>query len=101
MAARLVRACPYFQFLSEHASGSRVSTPDLDKAALCDARGVTRFLICPILRRRLRVLEFLCVLIAGRHRGGCAREHLVMIDVEQPQPALLAERQSDHAAKLD
>ena len=27
--------------------------------------------------------------------------HLVVIDVEQPQPALLAERQPDHAAQLD
>ena len=46
-------------------------------------------------------LEFVHVLVARRHRGVGAGQHLVVIDVEQPQPALLAERQADHAAELD
>src|SRR4029078_9907053 len=88
------------QVLSEHASGSQCSISGFNKAASCDARCVTRLLFCPIVRRRLRILELICVLVAARHRSGGAAQHFVMVDIKQAQPALLAERQSDHAAKL-
>ena len=46
-------------------------------------------------------LQLLLIFVAGRHRGGRSGEHLVVIDVQEPQPALLAEREADHAAELD
>src|SRR5919107_6190294 len=55
----------------------------------------------PVLRRRLALLELLAGLEAGRHRGARAGHDLVVVDVEQPQPALLAERQRDRAPELD
>src|SRR5262245_37438527 len=55
----------------------------------------------PVFGRGLAVGELARVLEAGRHRRGGAGEHLVVVDVEQPQPALLAQRQPDHATELD
>src|SRR4051812_31072681 len=55
----------------------------------------------PVLRRGLALLELLARLEARRHRRARARHDLVVLDVEQPQPALLAERQRDRAAELD
>jgi hypothetical protein len=45
--------------------------------------------------RRLRVLE------PGRQRRRAARQVLVVVDAQQPDPALLAEGQRDEAAELD
>jgi hypothetical protein len=50
---------------------------------------------CLRLGQRLRGLE------AGRQGGAGPREHLVVLDVEEPQPALLAHGQRDEAAKLN
>src|SRR5689334_5644008 len=55
----------------------------------------------PVLRRRLAVGEGACVLEPRRHGRGGSRQNLVVVDVEQAQPALLAERQPDHAPELD
>src|SRR4051794_23291437 len=55
----------------------------------------------PVLRRRLALLEVLTRLEARRHRRARPGHDLVVVDVEQPQPALLAERQADRAAELD
>src|SRR6267378_2788355 len=55
----------------------------------------------PVLGRSLGVGESARVLEARRHRGGSPGEHLVVVDVEQPKPALLTEGQADHAAELD
>src|SRR4051794_14038383 len=55
----------------------------------------------PVLRRRLAALELLARLEPRRHRRARPGHDLVVVDVEQPQPALLAERQADRAAELD
>ena len=47
------------------------------------------------------MLELGRVFEPRRHRGGAARHHLVVVDVEQAQPALLTEREADHASELD
>src|SRR5579859_4690394 len=62
-------------------------------------RALARF--SPVLRRGFRLGERLCVLESWSHRRRGAREHLVMIDVQQPQPALLPHGEPDHAAQLD
>src|SRR5690242_20702560 len=63
--------------------------------------GGRRFRLRPIVRRCLGGGKLLGVLVAGRHRGGGGGHHLMVVDVEKPQPALLAEGQPDHAAELD
>src|SRR5258707_1119324 len=55
----------------------------------------------PVLGRGLGVGELARVLEARGHGRGGAGEHLVVVDVEQPQPALLAQREPDHAPELD
>src|SRR3954453_21689151 len=55
----------------------------------------------PVLRRGLALLELLARLEARRHRRARPRHDLVVLDVEQPQPALLAKGQADRAAELD
>src|SRR5882724_1867241 len=55
----------------------------------------------PVLGRSLGVGELARVLETRRHRGGSPGEHLVVVDVEQPEPALLPQGQPDHAAELD
>src|SRR4051812_10710015 len=59
------------------------------------------FLRGPVLARRLGALELVGGLEARRHRGTRAGHVLVVVDVEHPQPALLSEREPDHAAELD
>src|SRR5262249_45373263 len=56
---------------------------------------------CPIVCLRLGGFEILRGLKAGRHRSRRASQHLIMLDIEKPQPTLLAEREPDHAAELD
>src|SRR5215831_600222 len=63
--------------------------------------GGGRLLLRPIVARRLGDGKLLGVLVTRRHRGGGGCHHLMVIDVEEPQPALLAEREPDHAAELD
>src|SRR6516225_6596221 len=58
-------------------------------------------LLCPVVRGGLGCGEFLWRAKAWCHRGGGPRQHLVVLDVEQPQPALLAHCQGNEAAKLD
>src|SRR5919199_359003 len=55
----------------------------------------------PVSLGRLAALELLAGLEPGRHRRVRAGHDLVVLDVEQPQPALLAECQADRAAELD
>src|SRR5690349_5028044 len=55
----------------------------------------------PVLGRGLAVGELARVLEAGRHGSRSAGKDLMVVDVEQAQPALLAECQPDHAAELD
>src|SRR5205823_8709219 len=58
-------------------------------------------LLRPVIPGSFRSLERVRRLEARRHRRLGARHHLVMVDVEEPQPALLPEREPDHAAQLD
>src|ERR1700692_4189283 len=55
----------------------------------------------PIVSSRLCRLEAPLVLVAGRHRRRRPAHPLMMLDIEKPQPALLAEREPDHAAEFD
>src|SRR5262249_30876751 len=55
---------------------------------------------CPVVRGGLGCGEFLWCAKAWCHRGGGPCQHLVVLDVEQPQPALLAHGQGNEAAKL-
>src|SRR6516165_12026770 len=59
------------------------------------------FGFCPIVRLRLAGFENFLGLKAGRHRSRRAGQHLMMLDIEQPQPTLLAQRKPDHATELD
>src|SRR6202011_2742579 len=54
----------------------------------------------PVLISRLRALEFAGVLMARSHRGAASRHDLMVLDVEQPQPALLAQGEADHAPEF-
>jgi len=54
----------------------------------------------PVVGRRLGFRQRLRRLEPGCHRCRSARHHLVVIDVEHPQPALLAESESDRAAQF-
>src|SRR5687767_12070667 len=54
----------------------------------------------PVLRIRFRALQGFGIFIAGRHRRRGPREHLMMVYVEQAQPALLPHGERDEAAKL-
>src|SRR6266853_6962178 len=55
----------------------------------------------PVFRRRLGFGKGPGVLEPRRHRRRGAGEHLVVVDVEQPQPALLPHGERDEAAQLD
>src|SRR5580693_4074197 len=55
----------------------------------------------PVILCCLRRGERLRCAKTRRHRGGRPGQHLVVLDVQEPQPALLAHRQSDEAAELD
>src|SRR5919107_243378 len=55
----------------------------------------------PVVGRRLALLELVARPEAGRHRRVGAGHDLVVVDVQHPQPALLAERQADEASELD
>src|SRR5262245_38329144 len=55
----------------------------------------------PVVRRSLGGSERLRVLVARRHRGRRACHDLMVLDIEKPQPALLSEGETDHAAELD
>src|SRR5687767_9346658 len=55
----------------------------------------------PVIRRGLRLLQGLGILVARRHRSRGAGEHLVVVDIQQAQPALLAHGERDEAAELD
>src|SRR5712691_2438848 len=55
----------------------------------------------PVFRRSLRFGESLSVFEPRRHGRGRTGEHLVVLDVEQPQPALLSHGERDEAAQLD
>src|SRR6185436_403910 len=59
------------------------------------------FCFGPVVGPGFRTRQRLSGFVARRHRRRRSREHLVVIDVEQPQPALLAEGEADHAAELD
>src|SRR5690348_1830160 len=56
---------------------------------------------CPVVAGGLRGGELLRRAEAGGHRGAGSGQHLVMLDVEEAQPALLAHRERDKAAELD
>src|SRR5262245_30204683 len=58
-------------------------------------------LLRPVVVPSLAGREFLRVTEAGRHRGVGAGHVLVVVDAQQPDPALLAEGQGDEATKLD
>src|SRR5262249_58249017 len=49
----------------------------------------------------LRALERGGVLEARRHRGVCAGQYLMLLDIERAQPTLLAHGQGDEIADLD
>src|SRR5712691_1363139 len=55
---------------------------------------------CPVVAQALGLGHALRRLESRREGGGGAWQHLVMLDVEQPQPALLAEGQRDEAAEF-
>src|SRR5258708_40053716 len=55
----------------------------------------------PVAGRRLRARQFVRRLEARRHRRRGSGHDLVVIDAEQPQPALLPQREADEAAELD
>ena len=55
----------------------------------------------PIVRRGLRLLERVHGFEARRHRGVGAGENLMVLDIERPQPALLAHGQGHEIADLD
>src|SRR5262249_16849336 len=59
------------------------------------------FGFCPIVRLRLAGFENFLGFKAGRHRSRRAGQHLMMLDIEKPQPTLLPQRKPDHAAELD
>src|SRR5262249_59253682 len=59
------------------------------------------FGFCPVARLRLGGFEIFRGLEAGRHRSRRARQHLMVLVIEKPQPALLPQREPDHAAELD
>src|SRR5579872_4146780 len=63
----------------------------------CRGGGLPR----PVILRGLGRGERLRRAEAGGHRGGRPGQDLVMLDVQQPQPALLAHGQGDEAAELD
>src|SRR5262249_10729294 len=67
-------------------------------APLC---GRSALALRPVFGRGLGVGELARVLEARGHRRGGAGEDLVVVDIEQAQPALLSEGQADHAAQLD
>src|SRR5690348_1947328 len=56
---------------------------------------------CPVVVGGLRGSELLRRAEAGGHRGAGSGQHLVMFDVEEAQPALLAHRERYEAAELD
>src|SRR5690242_1875078 len=56
---------------------------------------------CPVVPGGLRGGELLRRGEAGGHRGVGSGQHLVMFDVEEAQPALLAHRERYEAAELD
>jgi len=58
-------------------------------------------LLSPILCRRLRLGQSGAGFESRRHAAGSAGENLVVFDIEQAQPALLAHRQCDEAAEFD
>src|SRR4030095_16626375 len=60
-----------------------------------------RALVRPISSRGLRARELLSGLEPRGHRSLGAREHLVVVDIQKTQPALLAKRKADEAAELD
>src|SRR5215217_3971901 len=60
-----------------------------------------RRLLRPVVRLRLGALEFFLGLEARRHRGVGAGEHLMMLNVQRAQPALLTHRERDEVADLD
>src|SRR5918995_1721832 len=55
----------------------------------------------PVVRRRFVLAQGVGVFVTRRHRRLGAREHLVMLDIQQAQPALLAHGEGDEAAELD
>src|SRR5882672_2676835 len=55
----------------------------------------------PVFGRSLRLGKGPGVLEPRRHRRRSSGEHLVVVDVEQPQPALLPHGERDEAAQLD
>src|SRR5690349_15806209 len=67
----------------------------------CSSGVFGRRFLRPVIGLRFGRLQRFLILVAGRHRGRGAGQHLVVLDVEKPQPALLAEREPDHAAELD
>src|SRR5882672_506925 len=64
-------------------------------------RGRAALGLRPVPRRGLCVGESARVLESGCHGRRGPGEHLVVVDVEQPQPALLPQGEPDHAAQLD
>src|SRR5882762_10127682 len=55
----------------------------------------------PVFGRSLRLGKRLGVLEPRRHRRRSPGKHLVVVDIEQPQPALLPHGERDEAAQLD
>src|SRR2546423_11798956 len=60
-----------------------------------------RRLVRPVVGLRLGALQLFFGLEAGRHRGIGPGEHLMMLDVQGAQPALLAHRERYEIADLD
>src|SRR5467141_891707 len=79
--------------VTAQAAGGPAGLGDLLRVCLAGLR--------PVFRRSLRLGKRLGVLEPRRHRRGSPGKHLVVVDIEQPQPALLPHGERDEAAQLD
>src|SRR5882762_8343186 len=70
-------------------------------AALGDLLRVCLAGLRPVFGRSLRLGKRLGVLEPRRHRRRSPGKHLMVVDIEQPQPALLPHGERDEAAQLD
>src|ERR1700730_1338373 len=55
----------------------------------------------PIVRHGLGLGELARILVTRRHRRGGSGQHFVVLDIEKPQPTLLAQREPDHTAEFN
>src|SRR5438552_6385546 len=79
--------------VTAQAAGGPAGLGDLLRVCLAGLR--------PVFGRSLRLGKRLGVLEPRRHRRRSPGKHLVVVDVEQPQPALLPHGEGDGAAELD